>query len=340
MSDAPTSPYAGAETVAILPAADLDRAEAWYGRLGFTVVGLWEGYRILRAGSFHLHLAGSDHDPGASTSAVYLYVDDVDTVHAIWAAAGVTILEGLQDREWAMREFAALDPDGNLWRVGTRTDRPAADASGPALPATEAGPTGTGSAEAGSVDATPPTDGSPGTTDQHWLAIVGGAAACAGCGFDPGTAAAGGLADRLRDDAYAWRRLLLEVDDDAVRARPAAGTWSALEYGVHVRDTVAVFTERILRTLAEDRPELGWWDHEAAIEDGFANESDVEAVLDDLDDNVGRLREVLGRVGDEQWSRPATRRDEEAFTVELLARFVAHEVAHHRADAERGLTRP
>jgi catechol 2,3-dioxygenase-like lactoylglutathione lyase family enzyme len=336
----PPSPYRGAEAVAVLPAADLDRAEAWYGRLGFTVLGIWEGYRILRAGDFHLHLAGSDHEPGASTSAVYLYVDDVDAVHAAWAAAGVTILDGLHDREWAMREFAAQDPDGNLWRVGTRTDRggPEGATLGAAgAPRSEAAP---GEAGSGSVGAEPPADGSPGTSDQHWLTIVGGPEACAGCGFDPATAVTAALSDRLRDSAYRWRQVLLDADDVAVRARPAAGTWSALEYGVHVRDTVAVFTERILRTLAEDGPELGWWDHEAAVEDGFANESDVEAVLDDLDDNVGRLREVLGRVHDEQWSRRATRRAEEDFTVELLARFVAHEVAHHLADAERGLTGP
>lgn len=342
-----TGLYDGGEIVAVLPVADVDRAEAWYGRLGFTAVGTYAGYRILAAGDLRLHLATSDHEPGTSTTAVYLYVADAEAVHAAWAAVGARVLQAPEATPYGLVEFAAVDPDGNLWRVGSPVDRPGGEGptGGPGggvdIADVQVGATGaangTVDVAAGSGDAGPPTDGSAGTGEASWYAVVAGEAACAGCGWSAGAGSAGALSGQLRDQAHRWRRVLLDADDEAVRHRPTPGTWSALEYGAHVRDTVSVFTERILRTLAEEDPELGWWDHEAAVEDGFVNESHVETVADDLDHNATRLRDVLGQVHGDQWARRATRRGDEAFTVELLARFVLHEVVHHLHDAEASL---
>ena len=75
-----TGPYEGGEIVAVLPVSDLDRAEAWYGRLGFRAIRTLPGYRILASDDLHLHLAESDHTPGMSTTAVYFYVSDAAAV--------------------------------------------------------------------------------------------------------------------------------------------------------------------------------------------------------------------------------------------------------------------
>ena len=59
-------------------------------------------------------------DPKTSASACYLYVDDADALYATWQAAAV---EGRltipKDTAYRMREFAHIDPDGNLLRVGS-----------------------------------------------------------------------------------------------------------------------------------------------------------------------------------------------------------------------------
>lgn len=146
------------------------------------------------------------------------------------------------------------------------------------------------------------------------------------------------MSGRFRDEASRWGTLLTSADDDDLRVRPTPTEWSPLEYAVHVRDVLAVFSERTMRALAEDEPELEWWDHEAAIEDGWANESDVTAVADDLVRNAANLEDVLDRVPPEGWARGATRRGSERFTVELLARFALHEMVHHRVDAKRALS--
>jgi hypothetical protein len=180
-------------------------------------------------------------------------------------------------------------------------------------------------------------DGGPGTHLDAWLPLVASAATCAGCGLAPAELPARALGAQIRDEVHALGLLLAAADDRALRRRPAPGSWSALEYGVHVRDLLVVFADRVVRTLADHEPELGWWDHEAAIADQMANESFVDAVVDDLGRNASKLSESLRLVSDEDWARAATRRSGERFTIELMARFALHEVVHHRADARAAL---
>ncbi len=42
---------------------------------------------------------------------------EVDALFERWNAAGATILHGVEDKPWKLREFTATDPDGNQLRV-------------------------------------------------------------------------------------------------------------------------------------------------------------------------------------------------------------------------------
>lgn len=310
--------------VPILPVSDLLRAVAWYGRLGFSVRTLYEeaGYAILgfEGTELHLNLAHGMPGPTKTWSGCYLRVADASALHARWMAAGAREVGGLADQPWGIREFATEDLDGNLWRVGS-----------PIGSATEAAADGVAGDPAAA-----PSDGSVGTTDEWWHGIVS-AGTCAGCGLRASEPAVAALAGLIRDAAHRFGAVLAEADDNAVRTRPSPEVWSALEYGAHVRDTMGVFTERIVRTRQEDEPELGWWDHEAAIAEGFTNELEAALVVDDLAEHAARLAAVLDAVPADAWDRAATRRGTERFTIELMARFTLHEVVHHRVDAERSL---
>ncbi|QXC60061.1 DinB family protein [Aquihabitans sp. G128] len=314
------------DAVPVLPVADLTRSVAWYGRLGFAVRALHPDYAILGFGTTELHLAESPSVAGTeSWSGCYLRVADAATVHASWLAAGVREVAPLADQPYGIREFATEDLDGNLWRVGSPTPGGPLDDDHDLTRADGADRTGPA-----------PTDGGPGTDHASWAAVVADGT-CAGCGIRAADGAVAGLAGRLRDEAGRWALVLLDADDDAVRRRPAPGTWSALEYGAHVRDVLALFAERTMRAQAEVDPTFAAWDPDAAIEDGWANESEVAAVVDDLARNASHLGEVLDRVAPDGWARPATRADGQRFTIELLARYALHEVVHHRVDAERSL---
>lgn len=163
---------------------------------------------------------------------------------------------------------------------------------------------------------------------------------CPQCGFDAPALPPARLAAVARDEAAAWaswlRGAALDVE---LRRRPAPDVWSALEYAGHVRDTVAVFTDRIRRVLVEDEPALGWWDHEAAVVEERYDEADPIVVANAIWSHGDDLALVLSTVPDDGWERRAVRRAGEHFTVVGLARFVLHEAHHHRADAIRSLSR-
>ena len=160
--------------------------------------------------------------------------------------------------------------------------------------------------------------------------------ACPQCGFDPGAVLVSDLARAVQADGVAWSEWLTEAADDPdvdLRSRPGSGVWSPLEYASHVRDVLALFAERIERMLVEDEPELGWWDHEVAAVEERYNAQQATDVAAALTDNAMELARVLTAVPADGWSRKATRREDESFTVAGLARFALHESSHHRKDA-------
>jgi DinB superfamily len=161
---------------------------------------------------------------------------------------------------------------------------------------------------------------------------------CPFCGFDPEEVPHSGLADAVREEARRWEDLLASTPEGLLRAHPVEGTWSALEYGCHVRDVFSVLGDRIVLTLQVDDPDYGWWDHEASVVDEHYNEQDPVAVAGDLGANAERLAEILAGVHEEAWGRAGRRRDSEPFTVAGLGRFALHEATHHRQDADERLT--
>jgi uncharacterized glyoxalase superfamily protein PhnB len=111
----------------ILTVRNVDVALAHYRRLGFegTVYKQPEQdgseYGFLSRGAVTLHLAQVESlDPKRTTSACYLYVSDADTLYATWQAADVGgRLTTPADTPYGLREFAHIDPDGNLLRIGS-----------------------------------------------------------------------------------------------------------------------------------------------------------------------------------------------------------------------------
>lgn len=115
----------------ILGSRDLGATRSFYARLGFEEVGLWPGeYLIVAREDLSLHFFfSSSLDPWGSDSGCYLYVEDADALHAEFAAldlpsAGIPRLHGEpSDTAYGLREFALVDADGNLLRIGSPLGR-------------------------------------------------------------------------------------------------------------------------------------------------------------------------------------------------------------------------
>ena len=70
-------------------------------------------------------------DPWAlppGTFGAYVVADDIDALHERAAKAGAEIIRAPQTTDYGSHEFAARDPEGNLWSFGTYRGEPAAGA--------------------------------------------------------------------------------------------------------------------------------------------------------------------------------------------------------------------
>jgi hypothetical protein len=109
----------------IVPVRNLDIALDRYRRLGFDARA-YEGperYGFVDRGSVSIHLSEWDeHNPKRTAASLYFYVSDANAVYAEWKA--LEDLDGRliapHDTPYGLREFAYVDPDGTLHRIGSR----------------------------------------------------------------------------------------------------------------------------------------------------------------------------------------------------------------------------
>lgn len=131
MSGAPRYPGDVRESaVPILLSRDLRRTLQLYEALGFEDRGSrppeeWH-YLILARGDIALHFSeDSGLDPLTTSSMCYLYVGDAEALYKQWRAhvvpdpaTGHRITPPTRT-DFGLVEFALVDPDGNLLRVGS-----------------------------------------------------------------------------------------------------------------------------------------------------------------------------------------------------------------------------
>lgn len=127
-----------ARTMPVLETADMSRALEFYrDRLGFSAATWGEpaNFAIVQRGTATLALnlvTGTAPAVSRKTWAAYIYVDDIDGLHAEFLRHGVHAPEPPVDRPYNCREFALDDPDGHIIAFGEVAER---DALGPGLSA-------------------------------------------------------------------------------------------------------------------------------------------------------------------------------------------------------------
>ena len=110
----------------ILPSADFAVTSGFYQPLGFKKMAEYheEGYLILQREDVELHFyRATDVDPGRSDHMAFVRVVDANLLSDQYAllslpAEGIPRVTMAEDKPWGICEFAIVDPDGNLLRVG------------------------------------------------------------------------------------------------------------------------------------------------------------------------------------------------------------------------------
>ena len=135
----PRTPLTG-RVAPVMPGRDLAATASFYAPLGFRTASHApdDGYLILVRDTVELHFFHApDTDPPAGAHAAYLRLEGgapvVDELFEQWRAAGPAVdpyatprLVEPDDTVHGMREFALVDPDGNLLRVGAALEPGAA----------------------------------------------------------------------------------------------------------------------------------------------------------------------------------------------------------------------
>jgi DinB superfamily len=156
---------------------------------------------------------------------------------------------------------------------------------------------------------------------------------CPECGFDAARYGDADIASAILDNAGSWPAVLARP---TVRDRPNDSTWSPLEYAAHVRDVLGVYRERLRLMVETDDPLYPNWDQdETAVAEKY-NEQDPAVVGAQLSANAKDIAAAFGALAPAQWQRVGRRSDGASFTVSSMAKYMTHDLVHHRWDvAER-----
>lgn len=111
--------------IPVLPSRSLNDTLTFFQTLGFDgKIHNHGDYAILTRGTAELHFfTDRELRPAESSAGCYIRVSDVESIYQAFSSAklpskGIPRQDALEDKPWGMREFAIVDPDGNLIRIG------------------------------------------------------------------------------------------------------------------------------------------------------------------------------------------------------------------------------
>ncbi|MBL9171455.1 MAG: VOC family protein [Verrucomicrobiales bacterium] len=112
--------------IPILPSRSVSDTLRFYRQFGFEgkLCGPGHSYAILTRGTVEIHFfTHTELRPAESFAGCYIRVLDADAIYQSFSSAslprkGIPRLDALEHKPWGMKEFALVDPDGNLLRIG------------------------------------------------------------------------------------------------------------------------------------------------------------------------------------------------------------------------------
>ena len=162
---------------------------------------------------------------------------------------------------------------------------------------------------------------------------------CDDCGFEFALGDAERVGPLIVEDTHDVSTILREGDPLELRKRPDPDTWSAHEYGCHLRDVFLVQRERVLLARREDAPDIGAMGRDERVEhDGYDEQLTLD-VARQLDDAASLFAHVLSLIEGDVWERTMIYGYPERMerTLRWVAVHTLHEVRHHRRDIEAQL---
>jgi uncharacterized damage-inducible protein DinB len=125
------------------------------------------------------------------------------------------------------------------------------------------------------------------------------------------------------------RTAVAGMSKEQVLARPIPGKWSTVECVGHIADTEIFFTDRIVRTIAMDRPLLISTDEKLYIERLPYQEFDLEEQLALFMALRRHAARILRAQPSDVWHRPAVHSQSGQVTLRQLVWQAVRHLRHH-----------
>jgi hypothetical protein len=102
-------------------------------------------------------------------------------------------------------------------------------------------------------------------------------------------------AAQIREIPATFRKALL-TDDHAIRHRPAAGEWSAIEVVGHMIDKMHIWAGRVERLLTEERPSMPGYDQDALVREHDYLHADRQVLFEQLGQACERFASLIASI--------------------------------------------
>ena len=138
---------------------------------------------------------------------------------------------------------------------------------------------------------------------------------------------------QLATEYLAGPRLLREavrgLSREQVLARPIAGKWSTLEVVCHLADFDPIYTDRMKRVIAEDRPALIGADEKRFAAALAYHDRDIEEELSIIDATRSQFAKILRRLPEAALERVGMHSERGPCTLQQLLEMIIQHIPHH-----------
>lgn len=136
-------------------------------------------------------------------------------------------------------------------------------------------------------------------------------------------------ATQLREVPMTFRRALRVEDARAIRHRPAAGEWSAIEVLGHMIDKMFHWSHRVERIAREDRPTFPGYDQDAEVREHRYQQADPAVLFGKLQQQCESFAALVAALPSSALQREGVHGDYGPMTLQQCIQAPLGSVAEH-----------
>ena len=136
-------------------------------------------------------------------------------------------------------------------------------------------------------------------------------------------------ATQFRAIPVTFRKALRTADERAIRHRPAAGEWSAIEVLGHMIDKMSHWSNRVERIAREEQPTLPGYDQDAEVREHGYQQADPVVLLEYLQQQCERFAVLVAALPSSALQREGIHGEYGPMTLQQCIQAPLESVAEH-----------